>query len=78
MSNVVVPVPFRLNIVVGFHPKNICCDGCPFCLADAFCRDRKRCIITDEVLYFTKEMGLRCPLVRADEEHGTEIQGAQG
>ena len=56
MSNTVIPVPYRLDMVIGFHPKAINCDGCPFCLTDAFNRDRKRCVLTDEVLYFTKEM----------------------
>ena len=66
MSNVVIPVPYRLNIVIGFHPKAINCDGCPLCMTDAFNRDRKKCVLTDEVLFFTKEMGLRCPLVKEE------------
>jgi hypothetical protein len=57
-------------MVIGFHPKAINCDGCPFCLTDAFNRDRKRCVLTDEVLYFTKEMGIRCPLVKEEQNDG--------
>lgn len=69
MRTTVVPVPFRLEMVVGFHPDAICCDGCPFCLTDAFNRDRKRCVLTDEVIYFAKsQMGMRCPLVK-EEDH---------
>lgn len=68
MSNTVIPVPYRLEMVIGFHPKAIHCDGCPFGITDAFNRDRKRCVLTDEVLYFTKEMGMRCPLVPVEEE----------
>ena len=64
----VIPVPYRIDMVIGFHPKAINCDGCPFCLTDAFNRDRKRCVLTDEVLYFTKEMGLRCPLTPVEKE----------
>jgi hypothetical protein len=55
-------------MVIGFHPKAINCDGCPFCLTDAFNRDRKRCVLTDEVLSFTKDMGFNCPLTPVKKE----------
>ena len=70
-NEIVVPVPYRLDIVIGFHPKSTNCDGCQFCVTDAFNRERKKCIITDEILYFTKEMGMRCPLIPIEVEETT-------
>lgn len=68
--NKVTPKVAYLCINVGFHPKNLCCDGCPFCRTDTTNRDRKRCAITEEVLYETKQFGLRCPLEFEEEGEG--------
>lgn len=60
--NEVRPLTAELCITIGFHPSNVCCDGCTFCRTDTTNRDRKRCAVTDEVLYNAKQFGLRCPL----------------
>lgn len=61
-ANEVVPKIAYLCMNIGFHPKNVCCDGCLFCRTDTTNRDRKKCAVTEEILYDTKTLGLRCPL----------------
>lgn len=69
MKNEIIPLRARLNIVIGFHPQNVCCDGCPFCRTDTTNRDRKKCAVTEEVLFNTKQFGLRCPMEFEEGEH---------
>lgn len=76
MRQTVIPVPYQLHMRIGFHPDAQCCDGCAFCRTDTSNRDRKRCVLTEEILWNTRLMGLRCPLVKEDESDGTEIQTA--
>ena len=64
----VVPVVYRLNITVGFHPDGVCCEGCKFCRTDTTNRDRKRCAITEEVLWEPRQMGMWCPLVKEEND----------
>lgn len=66
-TDAVIPKTATLCITVGFHPNNVCCDGCHFCRTDTTNRDRKRCAITEEVLYETKHFGMRCPLEFEEE-----------
>lgn len=54
-------------IVVGFAPGQENCDGCSLCVDDAWCRGRKRCFITSEIIHFPKQRGLRCPLEFEEE-----------
>lgn len=63
----VVPVVMRLEIHVGFHPENVCCAGCRFCVQDQFNRDRKRCMVTHEIIYQDKLVGMMCPLEPVEE-----------
>lgn len=63
-----IPVVMRLSMLVGFHPQNVCCDGCRFLADDTSCRGRKKCLLTEEIIYQTKQMGLRCPLEEDDGE----------
>lgn len=59
-----------IEMKVGFHPDAICCDGCPFCRTDTANRDRKRCVLTEEILLYTKQIGLRCPLIFDEKAEG--------
>ena len=68
MSKVVIPGGFKLEMEVGFHPDGVCCDGCRFCRTDTTNRDRKRCAITEEILWDTHSMGMLCPLVQIEEK----------
>lgn len=68
MGSGVTPVTYRLTRIIGMHPENQCCDGCPFCRTDTTNRDRKRCAVTEEVLYNPKQFGMFCPLVREEME----------
>lgn len=56
------PVTYSVTLQVGFHPDNISCEGCPFCLDDAAHRGRKRCVITSEIIHYPRQRGIRCPL----------------
>lgn len=56
------PVRGFLDAVVGFHPEQINCDGCKLLVSDYFTRDRKRCVITGEIIHYPKQRGLMCPL----------------
>jgi len=66
--NVIEPVKAILTVTVGFHPHNVCCDGCRFCRTDTTNRDRKRCAISEEILFNTKQRGLWCPLVFGNDD----------
>lgn len=68
-------IPARARVVwtVGFHPKNICCAGCPFYATDPANRDRKRCQITAEIIYEPRSFGMMCPLEFEEDEDGTEV-----
>ena len=75
MSQVVQPVTYLLQIKVGFHPEGVCCAGCRFCQTDPANRDRKRCVLTEEILWNTRQMGMWCPVEKEEESDGTEVQG---
>ena len=62
-SDAVTPIVAKLVLTMGFHPKNVCCDGCDFCRTDAYNRNRLRCVITYEIIFDEKRRGLRCPLI---------------
>lgn len=67
MKPVVAILPERK---IGFHPNNVCCDGCPMAVADiGYNRDRKRCFLTNEIIYEKKQIGLFCPLKFEEEDH---------
>ena len=74
MSKTVQPVTYLLQVIVGFHPEGVCCEGCRFCRTDTANRDRKRCAVTEEILWNTRQMGMLCPLVKEDERDETGIQ----
>lgn len=60
--NGVTPAVYRATVTVGFHPDNICCDGCWCMIDDPHCRGRKVCMLTQEIIHYPKQIGLRCPL----------------
>lgn len=60
--NGVTPVVFRAEVTVGFYPDNVCCDGCRILTDDTQCRGRKICFLTQEIIHYPKQRGLRCPL----------------
>ena len=66
-ADTITPKTAYLCINIGFHPSNLCCDGCQFCRTDTTNRDRKKCAITEEILYNTKQFGMRCPLEFEEE-----------
>lgn len=65
---VMIPVVGKAILTVGFHPKNVCCDGCDFCRTDAYNRNRLRCALTWEIIFDEKHLGMRCPLVFEEDE----------
>ena len=67
--NGVEPVRATLSVVVGFHPENVNCGGCTLCVDDAWNRGRKRCVITQEIIHYPSQIGLRCPLEFKEKEH---------
>lgn len=69
MNDAMRPVVAHLEMKVGFHPKNVCCDGCDFCRTDAYNRNRLRCAITWEIIFDEKSRGLRCPLKFEEDDH---------
>ena len=58
----VIPKVLAMTLQVGFHPDNVCCDGCWCMTNDPHCRDRKICFLTQEIIHYPKQRGLRCPL----------------
>lgn len=60
--DVVTPKAFCTLLTVGFHPENVCCDGCWCLVDDPHSRGRKICFLTNEIIYYPKQRGLRCPL----------------
>lgn len=69
MDSIVTPARYRLCKTIGMHPDNQCCDGCTFCRTDTTNRDRKRCAVTNEILYNTKQFGLWCPLEKEETDN---------
>lgn len=70
MKPVIAWMPARR---IGFHPGNVCCDGCPYAEADtSYNRDRKRCMDTGEIIYDKKSRGLMCRL--EFEEENEDVQ----
>lgn len=63
------PVVARVLLSVGFHPKNVNCGGCQFAFDDPGNRGRKRCMITQEIIYDQRSLGMMCPLVFEEEEN---------
>lgn len=61
-GEVVIPIRATASITVGFHPDAVRCEGCPLCIADAAFKERKRCVLTNEIIIYPKQRGLRCPL----------------
>jgi hypothetical protein len=67
MKPVVMILPERR---IGFHPNNVCCDGCPMAVADTgYNRDRKKCFLTGEIIYEKKQLGMFCPLIPEENNH---------
>lgn len=64
-----MPTVGTATITVGFHPNNVCCEGCRLCRTDAGYRDRVRCMVTDEIIHYPKQRGIRCPLVFEEENN---------
>lgn len=62
-----MPTVGTTTIMVGFHPENVCCEGCRLCRTDSGYRDRKRCVVTEEIINYPKQRGIRCPLVFEEE-----------
>lgn len=58
-----------ITMTIGFHPDNVCCEGCRMCRTDTGYRDRKRCVVTDEIIHYPKQRGLRCPLKFEEENN---------
>lgn len=58
----VEPTRGLLKACIGFHPEQVNCNGCKLLVADYFTRDRKRCVITGEIIHYPQQRGLMCPL----------------
>lgn len=63
------PVCGFLEAVIGFHPEQINCSGCKLMVADYGNRDRKRCVITGEIIHYPNQRGLMCPLQFEEEQN---------
>lgn len=66
--NGVSPILMQITLLIGFHPDNVCCDGCRCLVDDQFTRGRKVCFITHEIIHYPKQRGMRCPLKEADDD----------
>lgn len=64
--NGVQPKLMRVLLRVGFHPDNVCCEGCWCMTDDPHSRGWKICFLTQEIIHYPKQTGLRCPL---EEDH---------
>lgn len=62
------PKVMKTTIRIGFHPDNVCCDGCWMLTDDQFCRGRKICFLTNEIIHYPKQRGMRCPLEEGSYE----------
>ena len=67
------PVCGFLEACIGFHPEQINCNGCRLLVTDYFTRDRKRCVITGEIIHYPQQRGLMCPL-SFEEVKGPDVQ----
>lgn len=56
------PVVATLRAFIGFHPQQVNCSGCKLLIGDSFNRDRKRCVISGEIIHYPQQRGLMCPL----------------
>lgn len=63
------PVIARLRWRIGFHPKNVNCGGCPLNIDDPGNRGRKRCVLTQEITYDQRSVGMMCPLDFEEDEN---------
>lgn len=63
------PVCGFLEAAIGFHPEQINCSGCKLMVADYGNRDRKRCVITGEIIHYPNQRGLMCPLQFEEEQN---------
>lgn len=59
-----------VTITQGFPNGERQCKWCSFCRDDAAMRQRRRCILSEEILYDINIIGTRCPMVF--EEKGEE------
>ena len=66
----IYPVRAYLAVDVGFHPDQVNCNGCKLLVSDYFTRDRKRCVITGEIIHYPQQRGLMCPLEMEEENNG--------
>lgn len=66
----VTPVGATLEAFIGFHPQQVNCSGCKLLIGDSFNRDRKRCVISGEIIHYPQQRGLMCPLKFEEDSNG--------
>ena len=57
-----------IAVKVSFPNHDVKCRWCQFCIDDTTMRQRRRCSLSEEILFDIDRMGVRCPLVFEEEE----------